>query len=261
MDDQKCTRLNKWPFIALLSTALCGQAWGDNKQLDLPKDHHMQPALEFKSGYLFASDDKKSDAPSELAWGWNRQLKTPQPCPPCKDHQIQPVLEFKSGYFFFADDKMSDVYDEGGLDLQISGSYPVWKWLQIYGSVEYISRHGKSLHGHQKTRIWEYPLSVGLKSVVEICKSTQYYLTIGPRYFFVHVHNNSPFIDREMNENGIGGFVGTGFNFLPMEHLLIDVFGEYSYCKLHFHPSKEHTYGRAAQVGGFAFGVGIGYAF
>jgi hypothetical protein len=175
--------------------------------------------------------------------------------------EIQPIIEFKAGYFFFADGKMRKIYNEGGLDLQIAGSYPIWKWMQIYGSVEFIEKHGRSLHGHQKARIWEYPISLGLKSVVKICKNTQYYLTIGPRYFFVHTHANSSHIDKTMNQNGIGGFAGTGFNFLPTDHLLIDVFGEYSYCRLHFHPHKKHTYGRSIQVGGFAFGAGLGYAF
>lgn len=175
--------------------------------------------------------------------------------------EIQPTIEFKAGYFFFADGKMRKIYNEGGLDLQIAGSYPIWKWMQIYGSVEYIERHGRSLNSHQKTRIWQYPISLGLKSVAKICKSTQYYLTIGPRYFFVHTHASSSHVDKTMNQNGIGGFAGTGFNFLPTDHLLIDVFGEYSYCKLHFHPHKKHVYGRSIQVGGFAFGAGLGYAF
>lgn len=190
----------------------------------------------------------------------NMRYEKPDPCD-CQDHQIQPIIEFKTGYFFFSNAKMRDVYDKGGLDLQISGSYPIWKWLQIYGSVEFITRNGRSLNDHQKTRIWEYPLSLGLKPVIEIDEKVQYYFTIGPRYFFVHVHNNSPFIDREMNANGIGGFVGTGFNFFPIPHLLIDVFGEYSYGRLHFHTSKKNTHGRTTQVGGFAFGAGIGYAF
>jgi hypothetical protein len=75
------------------------------------------------------------------------------------------------------------------------------------------------------------------------------------------VRNNSHFVDKQINENGIGGFVGTGFNFLPTPHLLIDIFGEYSYCRLHFHTHKALTTGRKVQVGGFAIGAGLGYAF
>ncbi len=178
-----------------------------------------------------------------------------------KNEKIRSDLEFKVGYFFFSDSKMSDVYDQGGLDLQLCGSTPVWKCLQVYGSVEYLEKHGRSLHGHQKTKIWEVPLSLGLQAVAKIYKKAQYYFTLGPRYFFVHVHNQSHFVDKTLNQNGLGGFANTGFHFFPIPHLLIDVFGEYSYCRLHFHPHKKNVYGESAQVGGFSFGAGVGYAF
>jgi hypothetical protein len=64
-----------------------------------------------------------------------------------------------------------------------------------------------------------------------------------------------------MSQNGLGGFVNMGFNFFPCRHLLVDVFGEYSYNRMHFHSSKTNSYGESAQVGGFAFGAGLGYAF
>ena len=173
----------------------------------------------------------------------------------------QPVLEVKVGYFFFSDSKMRKVFNEGGLDVQLCGSYPIYRWLHIYGSVEYLERHGRSLHGRQKASIWEVPLSLGLKPVIKIYPKVRYYFTLGPRYFFVHAHNKSSFVDRKINQNGLGGFVNTGFNFLPLPHLLIDVFGEYSYKRMDFHHSKSHVHGRTIQVGGFALGLGLGYAF
>ncbi|MBI2743779.1 MAG: hypothetical protein HYX48_07685 [Chlamydiales bacterium] len=174
---------------------------------------------------------------------------------------IPPLVEAKVGYFFFADSKMRKIYDRGGLDLQLSGSYPVWRWLQVYGSIEYLERHGRSLNDHQRTSIWEIPLSLGLKPVLKICPQVHAYFTVGPRYFFVHQDNTSSYVDRDVNSNGLGGFVNTGFNFFPIPHLLLDVFGEYSYKRIHAHSSKRNVYTREIQVGGFAFGVGIGYAF
>jgi len=171
------------------------------------------------------------------------------------------LLEFKAGYFFFANSKMRRVYNHGGLDVQLSGVTPVWRWLHIYGSVEYLQKHGKSLHGHQKTNIWEVPLSLGLQAVGKIGKITQYYFTIGPRYVFAHVHNKSHFVDKSLNDNGIGGFANAGFRFFQTQHFFWDIFGEYSYCRLHFHPHKKNVYRGESQVGGFVFGGGIGYAF
>jgi hypothetical protein len=64
-----------------------------------------------------------------------------------------------------------------------------------------------------------------------------------------------------MRQNGLGGFVNTGFLFFPTKHFFIDVFGEYSYVKLRFHHSKSNVYTRRTQVGGYTFGGGLGYAF
>ena len=187
--------------------------------------------------------------------------KRPLEEPVVVENKIRPLFEVKAGYFFFSDATMSKVYDQGGLDVQLSGSYPVWRWLQIYGSAEYQTRSGHSLGDHQRTRIWEVPLSLGLKPVFMICKTVHYYITIGPRYSFVHQHNSSDFVDKTVSNSGLGGFLNTGFNFFPIEHFLIDTFFEYSYVKIHFHPHKTNVFGKAAQVGGFTFGAGLGYAF
>ncbi|MGH2639613.1 MAG: hypothetical protein ACRDF4_10100, partial [Rhabdochlamydiaceae bacterium] len=170
-------------------------------------------------------------------------------------------IEIKGGYFIFLDAKMSKIYDHGGLDVQVSGSYPLYRYVQVYGSIEYLERYGTSLNGGDKTKIWEIPLSLGLKPVITICSMIQYYLTIGPRYFFVHAHNSSSALDRNISQNGLGGFLNTGFNFFPCRHLLIDVFGEYSYKRMQFRSSTTNVYGKTVQVGGFVFGVGLGYAF
>jgi hypothetical protein len=173
----------------------------------------------------------------------------------------EPSLEAKLGYFFFADSKMRKVYDEGGVDLQLSGSYPVWKWLHLYGSVEYLQRSGHSLSDHQKTDIWQIPVTVGLKGCVTICSWASYYLTAGPRYFYVHVHNDSSYVDRNLDENGIGGFLGTGFSFFPYRHFLVDLFGEYSYERVHLNTSKRNVETKSMQIGGFVVGIGLGYGF
>jgi hypothetical protein len=174
---------------------------------------------------------------------------------------IQPTVEIKGGYFFFSDSKMRKIYNSFGIGVQVSGSYPIWRCLQIYGSVGYIEKTGRSLNGQQKTRIWQIPLSLGLMPIIQISQNVQYYFSLGPRYFFVIQHNHSNYVDKKISNNGIGGYVNTGFRFFPWHHLLVDVFGEYSYKRMHFHSSKCNVYTRTMQIGGFYFGVGLGYAF
>lgn len=176
------------------------------------------------------------------------------------DCKIQPLLEIKGAYFIFSNEKMRKIYNKGGIDVQLCGSFSARKWLQVYGSVAYMKAHGKSLHGEQSTALWEIPLSLGLKPVIKINQKIHYYFTLGPRYVFLHQKNNSSFVDRNVSQNGLGGFINTGFNFFKT-HLLADIFCEYSFVRLHAHSSKPNVYTRRIQVGGFSFGLGLGYGF
>jgi opacity protein-like surface antigen len=178
----------------------------------------------------------------------------------------QPFLEIKTGYFFFANSKMRKIYDKGGLDIQLSASYPLWnptgRWtLNAYSAVEYVYRSGRSLNGGQQTALWLVPLNIGLKPVYAINAQMHYYFAIGPRYFYIHQHNHSSYIYKNKSRNGLGLFVNMGFNYLLSDHVVIDIFGEYSYAKMHFHSGQPHVYTRSIQVGGFTIGGGLGYKF
>jgi len=242
----KCiSRSHKELFLTMVLTTSITQASCDLSDFSTPMESSQSTQI---NSTMQASGDP-SDPSQPMESSQSTQIK------------VQPTLEVKNGYFFFTDSKMRKVYDQGGWDLQLSGSYPIWRWLQVYGSVEYLQRHGKSLKGHQKTSIWEVPLSLGLKSVITIRSEVQYYITLGPRYVFVHQHNDSSYVDKNVSNSGIGGFVNTGFNFILRRHFLIDVFGEYSFAKIRFHPDKKQVQGRSVQVDGLTFGLGLGYAF
>ena len=179
---------------------------------------------------------------------------------------FQPLLEVKTGYFFFYNSKMRKIYDRGGLDIQLCASYPLWKltsrWaLNAYGGVEYFHRSGKSINEHEKTSLWSVPINIGLKSGYAINANIQYYLAIGPRYFYIHQHNSSSYVYKNKSRNGLGFFVNTGFNYLLSDHFVIDIFGQYSYAKTHFHDGGSSIYTRNMQIGGFTFGAGVGYKF
>lgn len=176
-------------------------------------------------------------------------------------YDMLPVLEIKGGYFIFSDAILRKVYDEGGLDVQLSASYPIWRCIQLYCSLEYLERHGKSLGAGEKTKIWEVPVSLGLKPVFSICNNIEYYVALGPRYFFVRAHTDSETLDPDLQSNGLGGFINTGFNFFPYRRLLVDIFVEYSYKKLAFHASRPNVQGRTIQVGGLALGLGLSLPF
>jgi hypothetical protein len=178
----------------------------------------------------------------------------------------QPLFEVKTGYFSFSDSKMRKIYNKGGLDIQLCTSYPLWsltsRWtINAYGAVEYFYRSGKSINGNQKTSLWSVPINIGLKPVYEIKANTHYYFAIGPHYFYIHQHNRSSYVYKNKSRNGLGFFVNTGFNYILCNHVAIDIFGEYSYAKTHFHGGKSRIYTRNIQIGGFTFGGGFGYEF
>jgi hypothetical protein len=172
-----------------------------------------------------------------------------------------PSVEFKAGYFFFADKKMRSVYKDDGLDVQISSSVPLNDCFQLYGSIEYLQKKGYSKGDHQKTTIWQVPVTVGLKGIAQLTPNVYSYLTVGPRFFYIHMHNDSSFVPRNLYNNGVGGFLGTGIVYTSCYGLDIDLFGEYSYERTRFHSSKNNVQTRNLQVGGFVFGAGLSYSF
>ena len=176
-------------------------------------------------------------------------------------HADEALVEAKLGYFFFTDSTMRSVFNEGGIDAQISTAFPVYKCLQIYGAIEYMQKWGHSIGAEQRTTLTEVPLSLGLRPVIPITNCLDYYFTVGPRYFFVNVHNCSPYVPKKMSANGCGGFVNTGILYRFDPNFTLDLFGEYSYLSLRFRSRKGGTEGLTAQVGGLTFGAGLGYSF
>ncbi|MBS0626626.1 MAG: hypothetical protein JSS09_00255 [Verrucomicrobia bacterium] len=174
--------------------------------------------------------------------------------------KTSPLLETKASYFFFADSDMNKVYQNGGYQLQLSGSYPIWKGLQAYASAGFSEARGHSRSFHQDTSLWQLSIDLGLKPVFAFASFFQYYIALGPRYFYANQHNNSSYVNRTVVKNGAGLFTNTGFNFFPMPHLVIDVFGEYAYQPIHSSSDKD-IYRRSVQLSFFSFGAGIGYSF
>lgn len=173
----------------------------------------------------------------------------------------QPIGEITGGYFTFSNPKMRKIYNRGGGEVQLRGSYPIWDWLQAYGAVGYQQCNGRSIHGKQKTTIQKVPVSLGVKSVFTICRSLQSYFTLGPRYLYLHQNNHSDYVKRHISRSGFGGFVNTGLVYEICPDLIIDIVGEYAYERVCARSTKHHNYGRDIQVGGYAYSVGLGYVF
>jgi hypothetical protein len=175
---------------------------------------------------------------------------------------VTPWLEIKPSYFFFPVSPMRDIYNDGGFEIQGSISVPVCNYLDFYGSIGYREAWGHALNSCEKTSLTIIPVDIGLKPIFNFCERFHYFFAIGPRYFHFHQHNNSSYVDCTINGGGIGLFVNTGFNVLLADCLLLGFFGEYSYEKKTVCSNMPNVFSNGSiQVGGFAFGVSLGYAF
>lgn len=172
-----------------------------------------------------------------------------------------PRIEAKAGYFIFADKKMRDIYPHGGFEVQLSGSYPIKEWLHMYGSVGFIEAIGKSKPLHQKTTFWQIPVDLGLKAIMSITPCAEWYVALGPRYFYAHQHNHSSSVDSNLSKNGFGLFVNTGIEYFFTPCWYATCFGEYAYEPIRPSSSKTGVHTRRVQIGGYTVGIGAGYRF
>jgi hypothetical protein len=172
-----------------------------------------------------------------------------------------PQVELKLGYFYFGDHKFRKIYDQGALDTQISASGAVWKWIRLYGAVNYISSEGRSIGGHNKTEIMFLPLSLGVQALINIEHDVKYYATIGPRYFYIHQENHFRGVNHSVNAHALGGFANMGMQVILSDNFIIDFFGEYSYARNHFSTHRQNVSEHTRQVGGLTLGGGVGYQF
>ena len=171
-------------------------------------------------------------------------------------------FEIKPSYFFFSTAPMNQIYDDGGFQVQGSASIHLCDHLDLYGSVGYRQAWGHALNTSQTTSLTVIPVDIGLKPVFNFCERFCYYFAAGPRYFSFYQHNNSLYVDSVISNAGVGLFVNTGFNVELAESLLLGVFGEYSYEKKTVSSTMPYVYsGGNVQLGGFAFGLSLGYEF
>lgn len=170
-------------------------------------------------------------------------------------------IEGQAGYFIFADNTMRDIYDNGGFKVALSATYPLQDIWNLYASLGFIEAWGKSLHFKERTSFWQIPLDIGIKPVICLCSDVDWYLAVGPRFFYAHQRNHSDYVSKNIGKSGVGVFVNTGFDFYRTCDFNFNVFGEYAYQSIRPSSSKHGTHRKCIEIGGFAIGGGVGYTF
>jgi len=170
-------------------------------------------------------------------------------------------FEIKPSYFLFSESPMNEIYNHGGFELQGSASVPFCDWLDFYASLGYRQAWGHALNSDESTNLIVLPVDIGVKAIFNFDERFNYFVAIGPRVFYFHQKNDSLYVDSIMSGAGLGLFVNTGFDILLRDHFLFGVFCEYSYENKTISSDRSNVFSNSnVQMGGFVFGLSLGYA-
>ena len=132
----------------------------------------------------------------------------------------------------------------------------------IYGSIGYAKLTGQSFVLGQETKFQEVPLHLGIQPFYDFSSPFRIYGTFGLSYIFAFQRNFSNFVDTQLHENNLGAFFNVGALYHFCDRFFIDLFGEVSTCEMRFHPHQDQVQqGNLVNVGGYAFGCGLGLFF
>lgn len=182
------------------------------------------------------------------------------------------MLEVRTSYFYPTSHKFRSIFGDGNVNYQLNTTFPVYYgknvWVQgidIWFAVDYFHKNGHTKPLHDRTSISIVPITIGLKyffPALGKVAPVNFYLGSGLKYFFVHTHDNNPYVKRILNVNGAGGVFETGFTTTFVKHLVLDVFASYSIKKFDA-PSVHNAAVKAKSfdVSNVNVGLGLGYKF
>ncbi len=166
------------------------------------------------------------------------------------------LAELRGGYFYPTSKKFREIYRDGGPEVELELSKTFKKDWMAWANVNYFERSGHSIGFHDKTTINMVPVSFGFKYLYPICNfPINPYLGGGVTYTFINVKNDADFVKRHVTKSGVGFVVKSGMYVDLCYGLILDIFADYYYQKIHFYSKNNED------VGGFKMGLGLGYKF
>lgn len=148
---------------------------------------------------------------------------------------------------------MREIYGDWHANYEVEVGKFFYPNYELWGNVGYFSADGKTEALHTRTKFTNTNLSGGTKYIFCLGRCIQFQLGLGINVAFVDVHNDSDYVKRNDNQNGVGGVFKAGFYFIPSKNLFFEAFSDYLYQKIRFHKS--------IQIGGVRLGGGVGFRF
>ncbi len=159
------------------------------------------------------------------------------------------LYEFKGHYFNPTEQRHKDIYGSGWAFGGEFG-FGVSESLYVYLSGNYYAREGELTYTKEETKLKIIPLAVGAKYHFNLVGGSIFYAGTGLTYNIYKEENPIG----EASKNGIGFVLNSGLLVFVVEGLFLDVYVNYSYCKLK--PANVDI-----NIGGLEAGLGIGYKF
>lgn len=157
-------------------------------------------------------------------------------------------VEVKAHYFSPSEQAFKDIYG-GGVMYGAEATVGIWRNLEFWLGGSYFSKKGKLTFTEEETKLKIIPIGGGLRYILPKGK-LNLYAGLGLNYY--QYKETNPI--GEAKKGGLG-FIGKIGSFVKITGgLLIDVYADYTYCKI-----KPDYYD--INIGGFEAGIGIGYEF
>lgn len=158
------------------------------------------------------------------------------------------TVELKVHYFSPSEQAFKDIYG-GGLMYGGEVSVGVWRDLDLWLGGSYFSKKGELTFTKEETKLELIPIGVGAKYRI-LSGNFALYVGLGLNYY--QYKETNPIGD--VSEGGLGYIGKVGSYVKVSERLLIDLYVNYSYCKVKPADFK-------INIGGLEAGAGVGYRF
>lgn len=178
----------------------------------------------------------------------------------CQCQAIEVLSEVRAAYYYPTDSRFRDIYSNAGL-YSFETSVQTYKKLYSWTSIGFLYTSGNSLGEEDSTELYMVPIGLGLKYFFHY-RRVKPYLGGGLLTSYVHIHNDSAYVERNQSDWVIGGIVKTGLLADLSEAVFLDFFMDYTYLSKNF-DSSSHRYviTRKGNLSGLSFGAGLGYRF
>jgi hypothetical protein len=159
------------------------------------------------------------------------------------------IIEIKGSYFSPSNEDFRDIYG-GGLMFGGEITVGIYKNLSFWLGLCFFSKNGVLSFTREETNIKNTQFGGGLKYNFFSRGSINVYGGLG----LDHFHSKESNVIGEATKNKLGLIGKLGINILIFKKLNVDLFLDYTYCKV-----KPPDFG--VNIGGISTGIGLGYQF